>query len=229
MLNYLEKGTRLDIGYATHQCARFTEDPRTPHAKAVEHIAKYFQRTCDKGIILRPDTSKSLEVFADADFSGNWYKDTAQYDASTSKSRTGFIIMYAGCPVVWCSKLETQVTLSTIEAEYISLSNILREAIPLINLLKEMQDKNISIVSKTPTVFCKAFKDNSGALELAKSPKLYPRTKHINLPYHHFREYMRKRLIQLFPISTEFQLADIFSKPLPRNLFEKFGKSIMGW
>ena len=229
MLNYLEKGTRPDIGYATHQCAKFTEDPRAPHAKAVEHIVKYLQRTSDKGIILKPDTTKSLEVFADADFSGNWYKDTAQHDASTVKSRTGFIIMYAGCPVVWCSKLQTQVTLSTTEAEYISLSHALREAIPLINLLKEMQDKNISTVSKTPTVFCKAFEDNSGALELAKSPKLRPRTKHINLPYHHFREHVRKRIIQLFPISTEFQLADIFTKPLPRDLFERFRKSIMGW
>ena len=92
-----------------------------------------------------------------------------------------------------------------------------------------MHDKHISTVSKTPTIFCKAFEDNSGALELAKSPKLRPRTKHINLPYHHFREHVRKRIIQLFPISTEFQLADICTKPLPRNLFERFRKSIMGW
>ena len=137
--------------------------------------------------------------------------------------------MYAGCTVVWCSKLQTQVTLSTTEAEYISLSHALRETIPLINLLQEMHDKHISTVRKTPSVFCKAFEDNSGALELAKSPKLRPRTKHINLPYHHFREHVRKRIIQLFPISTEFQLADIFTKPLPRDLFERFRKSIMGW
>lgn len=182
MINYLEKGTRSDIGYATHQCAKFNEDPRTPHAKAVEHIVNDLQRTCDKGIILKPDTTKSLEVFVDADFSGNWYKETAQHDASTAKSRTGFIIMYAGCPVVWCSKLQTEVTLSTTEVEYISLSHALREAIPLINLLQEIQDNHISTVSKTPTAFCKAFEDNSGALELAKSRKLRPRTKHINLP-----------------------------------------------
>ena len=137
--------------------------------------------------------------------------------------------MYAGCTVVWWSKLQTQVTLSTTEAEYISLSHALRETIPLINLLQEMHDKHISTVRKTPSVFCKAFEDNSGALELAKSPKLRPRTKHINLPYHHFREHVCKRIIHLFPISAEFQLADIFTKPLPRDLFERFRKSIMGW
>ena len=74
MINYLETGTRPDIGYATHQCAKFIEDPRAPHAKAVEHVVKYLQRTCDKGIILKPDTTKSLEVFAVADFSGTGTK-----------------------------------------------------------------------------------------------------------------------------------------------------------
>ena len=43
-LNYLEKGTRPGITYATHQCARFTEDPRKPQAKVVEHIIKYLER-----------------------------------------------------------------------------------------------------------------------------------------------------------------------------------------
>ena len=56
-----------------------------------------------------------------------------------------------------------------------------------------------------------------------------PRTKHLNLVYHHFREHVRMRIIQLFPISTNFQLADIFTKPLPQKLFENFRKSIMGW
>ena len=228
-LNYLEKGTRPDITYATHQCARFTEDPRKPHAKAVDHIIKYLKKTKHQGIFLTPEKTKSLEVYADADFSGNWYKDTSIHDASTTKSRTGFLIMYVGCPILWCSKLQTQVTLSTTEAEYVSLSHSLREVIPLINLLKEMEKLEICTISDTPNIFCKAFEDNSGALELAKSPKMRPRTKHINLAYHHFREHVRLRIIQLFPITTDLQLADIFTKPLPRDLFEKFRKQIMGW
>ena len=64
---------------------------------------------------------------------------------------------------------------------------------------------------------------------VAKSPKIRPRTKHINLVYHHFREHVRTRLIQLFPISTTSQVADIYTKPLSRDLFTKFRKQIMGW
>ena len=107
-----------------------------------------------------------------------------------------------------------RVALSTTEGEYISLSQSLCEAIPIKNLLKELQHKNIPTVSSVPTIFCKTFEDNSGTLEIAKAPKIRPRTKHLNLVYHHFREHVRMVIIQLFPISTDFQLADTFTKPV---------------
>ena len=102
-LNYREKGTRLDIRYATHQCARFSDDPKAVHGKAIEHIVKYLKGTRTRGIILKPDKSKTLEVYADSDFSSNWYKCTAEHDTSIAKSRTGYVVMYAGCPIIWSS------------------------------------------------------------------------------------------------------------------------------
>ena len=92
-----------------------------------------------------------------------------------------------------------------------------------------MKENNISSVSSVLNVYCKAFEDNSGGLEQAKLPSMRPRTKHINLVYHHFREYVCTRVIQLFPITTLNQLADIFTKPLPREPFLKFRKAIIGW
>ena len=53
-------------------------------------------------------------------------------------SITGFVICYANCPIVWCSKLQTEIALLTAEAEYIALSHALREAIPLQSLAKEI-------------------------------------------------------------------------------------------
>ena len=119
--------------------------------------------------------------------------------------------------------------MSTTEAEYIALSQALREVIPIINLLEELKSNNIDTVSSTPTVFCKAFEDNLGALELAKSPKMKPRTKHINISYHHFREHVRLRTIRLHPISTKDQLADMYTKHIPRDIFPKVRKLIIGW
>ena len=99
----------------------------------------------------------------------------------------------------------------------------------IINLLEELKSKNIDTFSTAPSVFCKALEDNLRVLELAKSPKMTSRTKHINISYHYFREHVRLRIIQLFPFSTTEQLADIYIKPLQRGLFIKFRKSIMGW
>ena len=228
-LNFLEKSTRPDISYAVHQCARFSQDPSQQHGDAVIHIVRYLIDSIEKGLVMHPDKNKSFEVFVDADFSGNWFPSTAEHDSSTAKSRTGYVIFFAGCPILWFSKLQTQIALSTTEAEYIALSQALRDVIPLMQLLHELKERGFSTFSETPTIFCKAFEDNVGALELANTHKLRPRTKHINIVYHHFRQWVRERKINILKVSTEDQLADILTKPLPKNLFVKFRKKIMGW
>ena len=78
-------------------------------------------------------------------------------------------------------------------------------------------------------MYYKDFEDNSGAMELGRTPKIRPRTKHINLVYHHFREYIRRKEIIIHRISTDDQLADIFTKPLGQNIFYKHRYSILKW
>jgi hypothetical protein len=219
-LNFLEKSTRPDIAYAVHQCARFCEDPKQVHFDAIIYLTKYLAGTNDKGIILDPKhDKKSFEVYADADFAGNWNKLTAHKDPSTAKSRSGYVILFADCPIIWSSKLQTQIALSTSEAEYIALSQSLRETIPLMQLLEEFKEKGFPVVSTKPRVHCKAFEDNSGALELARLPKLRPRTKHINVVYHHFRDFVHKGLIEICPIKTSEQIGDLLTKTLSQNSF----------
>jgi len=164
-----------------------------------------------------------------ASFSGDWKPEVAGIDASTAKSRSGYIVSLQGCPLIWHSKLQTQVTLSTTEAEYVALSQSLRDTIPIMNLMQELHDKGFTGASLIPTIHCKAFEDNSGALELAKTPKMRPRTKHINLVYHHFRSFVRDSKITIHHVGTLEQTADIFTKPLDQNLFLKHRRLMMGW
>jgi len=219
-LNFLEKGSRPDIAYSVHQCARFSEDPKREHCDAIIQICSYLRATRTQGIILKPDPSKSLETYVDADFSGNWNASTAAHDVSTSKSRSGYVVLLAGCPIIWASKLHTQIALSTTEAEYIALSTSLRDTIPIMNLLTELHQRHFSILSTAATVHCTAFEDNNGALEIANVPKMRPRTKHINLVYHFFRSHVGKDIF-IRPIDTTLQIADIFTKPLPYDLFSR--------
>ena len=228
-LNFLEKSTRLDIAYAVHQCARFAAEPKESHAAVLKKIGRYLVGTKDKGMVLNP-RQHSFDCFVDADFAGNWDRVHSDVDPSTAKSRTGYVIMYGGCPVVWASKLQREVALSTTEAEYAALSESLREVINLMQLLDESKEQLQWVTTKkAPVVHCKVFEDNSGALEMGKLPKMRPRTKHICVRLHHFREHVRLGRISLHKISSRYQFADIATKPQPTDLFESQRESLMQW
>lgn len=228
-LNYLEKCTRCDCSYAVHQAARFSADPKKEHGKALMWLGRYLAGTRDKGMIYRPSNDKSFDVYSDADFAGNWDPEGANNDKDTARSRTAFIIMYAGCPIVWGSKLQTLIALSTCESEYYSLSTATRDVIPIMELAKEMQQHGFDIGSTVPRVHCKVFEDNSGALEIATVHKVRPRTKHMNVQYHHFRHYVDNGEMSIHAIDTENQPADMLSKSVPLQLLIRHRRKIMGW
>jgi hypothetical protein len=99
------------------------------------------------------------------------------------------------------------------------MSQALRDINPIMGLLQEMREQGFDVLCTEPYVYCSVFEDNSGALELARLPKLCPRTKHINVCYHHFCEDVRKGLIEIFPVNTKDQIADSLTKPLAQNSF----------
>jgi len=228
IITALAQTTRPNIMYATHQVAKYSSDPRQSHGEAILYLVRYLKKTRDLGLKFTPDPTKGFECYCDSDFSRLWNKEFAPVDPSTAKSRSGWIIFYAGCPVSWASKLQSQVALSTTEAEYIAMSQALCDIIPVMNLLQEMREREFQVICNEPYVYCKVFEDNSGALELARLPKLRPRTKHINVCYHHFREHVRKGLIKIFPIDTKDQVADVLTKPLAQNDFQRHRRSMCG-
>lgn len=195
-LNFLEKSTRLDIAYAVHQCARFSTDPKESHAAAIKRLGKW--------------------IFAETRIESV----NADVYPSTAKSRTGYIITYTSCPIVWASKLQPFFALSTSEAEYGALSTSLRDVIHMMQIVKEAGDR---LAWKTfegkSMVNCTVFEDNVGALEWARLPNVRTRTKHLNIRMHHFREYVRAKLISLHKIPTRYQLGDIATKAQPEDLF----------
>ena len=100
------------------------------------------------------------------------------------------------------------------------MSYALREAIPIIQLLEEIKDNSFPVASTTPKIRCRVFEDNSGALEMAKTHKYRPRTKHLNVKLHHFRDYVSRGDIIIRQIKSASQLADYFTKPINKETFE---------
>ncbi len=100
------------------------------HELAIMRIGWYLCNNCDRGITYKVDRSKGIKVYVNADFAGGWSSADAE-NADNVLSRTGFVVCYANCPLVWCSKLQTEIALSTAEAEYIAMSHALRDTIPI--------------------------------------------------------------------------------------------------
>jgi hypothetical protein len=87
-LSYTQAMIRPDITMAVQQCARFCNDPKQEHEEAVKRICRYLMKTKDKGLTLRPDKTRGLECFVDADWAGSW-RNRSCNDPLSVHSRTG--------------------------------------------------------------------------------------------------------------------------------------------
>jgi hypothetical protein len=97
-LNYIEKGSRGDITYTTHRCARYSSEPKIKHGHAVRWLVRYLKGTRLLGTIFKPDEDRGLEVFVDTSFLQDLDPEGAWEDPGTARSRHGCAIMYAGAP-----------------------------------------------------------------------------------------------------------------------------------
>jgi hypothetical protein len=181
-------------------------------------------------MILRPTEDLTLDLFADADFAGLWNAEEDANDPTCVHSRTGYLVTLGGTPLLWSSNLQTEIALSTCEAEYIALLMAMRELIPLRRLVKEVAE-SLKIDRRKLMKVSTVWEDNNAALILAKAkyPNMTPRSKHIVVKYHWFRSHLQEGEIEIKRIDTTVQKADIFTKGLARKEFESKRAMIMGW
>ena len=95
--------------------------PRRSHEAALERIGQYLKGTLNEWLILKPSEQFEVDIFVDADFAGLWPHEEKS-DPVCVKSCEGYVITVAGCPIIWNSKLMPEIALSTMEAEYNTLS-----------------------------------------------------------------------------------------------------------
>jgi hypothetical protein len=88
---------------------------------------------------------------------GNWNHEIAADDRDTARSRTGFVIKYAGAPITWASRLQTEIALSSTESKYKALSTSLREAISMIDFLQELLEAGFKLNTENQNYLMKSF------------------------------------------------------------------------
>ena len=106
----------------------------------------------------------------------------------------------------------------------------MQETLPLIEFLNEVHLAiGVEPFSDDTVTKCTVFEDNNGCIELAKCPRLRPRTKHIAIKYHHFRSKVADSTVRVLPIDTNDQIADMFTKALPKEQFRFLRGFLLGW
>ena len=143
-----------------------------------------------------------LLVFSDSDQAGN---------TDDRKSTTGRCFYVGANFVAWVSKKQNSVSLSTAEAEYIATGSCCSHFLWMKKLLSDY-----GITHDTMVVCC----DNSSAIDISKNPVQHYKTKHIEIRYYFIRDLVERKIVALEYIPTEYQNADIFTKPLDRSKFE---------
>lgn len=231
MMLYLAGHSRPDIAYAVNCAARYMFAPRRSHELALKRIGRYLKATRNRGLILNPSVEAGLAIdcYPDADFAG-LYGHEKPNDPICVKSRTGYVINVAHCPVLWQSKLQTETALSTMEAEVVALAHCCRELFPIMDLVKCLGDV-FGLPKKDTTMNVSIHEDNAGALILAEMlpPQFTPRSKHYATKTIWFREKIVELGIKLVKIETTEQLGDLFTKGLAKAPFEYLRKRLMGW
>jgi hypothetical protein len=218
------------FGIAVNCCARYMFNPRLSHEKALKRIGRYLKATRDIGLILNPSGDLKIDAYPDADFAG-LYGYEKNNDPACAKSRTGFVITVADCPMVWVLKLQTETALSMMEAEIIALAHCCRELIPVMDIVKEMGNALDLPTKDMSKMHVSIHEDNAGFLVLAETipPQFTPRSKYYAIKTVWFRKEINKRGIKLLKIDTTEQLGDMFTKGLPRATFEYLRKKMMLW
>jgi hypothetical protein len=137
--------------------------------------------------------------------------------------------MLGGCPILWKSQLQTEISLCTLEAEYSALSMLMRTLLPLRSLLIEVTNGLKLPTNFTSTISCSVFEGNNGALLLATKQRITNRTKYFLVKWHFFWSHVRDDTAEIHKIDTQSQRADYLTKGLNRESFERVRKLVQGW
>ncbi|KAK6115596.1 hypothetical protein DH2020_007865 [Rehmannia glutinosa] len=193
--------SRPDILHAVCLCARFQSNPKESHMSAVKRIFRYLKGTIQYGLFYPKNENFYLKGYSDSGYAGN---------IDDRKSTSGSCQFLGDCLVSWFSKKQNCVSLLTAEAEYISVAFCCTQ---LLWMKQTLADYKCSFESVP--IFC----DNISAINIAQNPVHHNRTKHIEIRHHFLRDCVSKRKIEISFVSSQDQLADIFTKSLSSETF----------
>jgi hypothetical protein len=201
--------TRPNISYVVQQVFLFMHDPRTQHMSALKRIIRYIQGTINLGLHLYRSFFNKLISYTDAYWGGC---------PDTRRSTSGYYVYLGDNLISWSAKRQHTLSRSSAEAQYRGVANVVSESCLIRNLLLELHCP----ITKATLVYC----DNVSAVYLSDNPVQHQRTKHIEMDIHFVREKVARGQVRVLHVPSRYQIADIFTKGLPLQLFDDFRDSL---
>jgi len=195
--------SRPDIVFSVGLSARFQSNPKETHLKAVKRILRYLKDALDLALWCPRGCNFDLIGHADADYT---------IFLVDRKNTSGMPHFLGPCLVSWATKKQHSVAMSIAEVEYVAAASCCPQLLWI-----RQQLKDFCINTGCIPIFC----DNTSAINIAKDPCQHKRTKDIDIRHHFFRDIIEKGLILMNFCATDRQIANIFTKVLSREQFER--------
>ena len=216
-LIYLSCWSRPDISFAVSELSRFVSGPGEVHMVAAKHLLRYIKGTRDLRLSYSrrcpTDKLNLLWGFVDSDWAGC---------PDSRKSTSGYALMLNGAAIAWKSKRQSVVALSSAEAEFVAASSLVHEVIYIRRLLE-----NLGFPQSEPTAI---LEDNRTCIAWSEgSVGGSDRAKHIDLRQHFVHDAVHAKVLKLEVVRSADNVADIFTKPLPKTPFLVLRKQLMGF
>lgn len=209
-LMFLALYTRPDILFAVTKLSQYNSNPGKQHWHQAKHILRYLSATKDYGIIYKTDKNSSVAIYCDALWAG---------DTDDRHSFSGMVMLLGNSIVQWKAVKQKSLSISTMEAEYVSLANGVKETQWLNMFLSELN--LIEYFSGPLQINC----DKRAAID-AHNNMEKSKTKHIDIAYHVVREKLEEGLIQLNYIPSNENLADGMTKGLKKIAHDRYIKML---
>jgi len=217
-LLYLLKHSRPELCNPIRELSKAMQEPNTDHRKEMLRVIKWVVSTANHGLRIKPEV--------ELDESGNiiWtlcgYCDsTWGSDPDDGKSVSGYIMYFMGVPIVWKSKTQRHVTLSSTEAEHCSSTELVKEMLYVKQILE-----SLDIEVRLPM---KIYIDNIGAIQMVRNNISNTGTRHMNIKLHFVRD-LHGKVVEYEFVRSENNIADILTKNATKAEHERHAPKMIG-
>ncbi|MBW0482496.1 hypothetical protein O181_022211 [Austropuccinia psidii MF-1] len=206
-LSYLSTATRPDLSYSVSALCQFLENPGIQHWRAFMHVLKSLKGTSETGLVYKKNTSKLPVAYSNAGW-GNC--------RVTRRSTTGYLIFFNDNLVIWKTRKQPTVSLSSGEAKYRSLADLTSKLL----WFKQFSEE-INILTMTGAI--SIHEDNQGCINTANSDcnTNTRRMKHIDIQLHFIQDLIENKTIKLIYTPTASMLADFLTKSVSRPAIKR--------